>query len=344
MKIEQHFEEYINEIDKHNYHTDLVKIYEKFPDKIEEFKNLLFYGKSGVGKYSQMLYSIKRYSPSSLKYEKKMCITLQDKKKSNYFIKISDIHYEVDMSLLGCNAKTVWSQIYYQICDAVKAKQTNKYGIIVCKNFQDIHPELLDVYYSYMNYANFIKFIVLTEHISFIPENIVNACRIIGLKTPAFSSLQSFVKKTIKRDTQIVNLKDARGHFKELIEPHSIICNKIIKMLTIDDVDFLRLREYIYSLFILQYDIPECVWYVVNQLITSGYIAGKDVLDKEYEFYYLYNNNYRPIYHLEKFFLMLRQKIFSIAIIQDEEARNKKTQENDEEANIIEAANIIEVR
>lgn len=318
MKIEQHFEEYINDVDKHNYHADLVKIYDKFPDTIEEFKNLLFYGRSGVGKYSQMLYSIKRYSSTSLKYEKKMCITLNDKKKSNYFIKISDVHYEVDMSLLGCNAKTLWSQIYYQICDAVKAKQTNRYGIIVCKNFHEIHPELLDTFYSYMNDVQFIKFVILTEHISFIPDNIINACRIIGLKTPAISSLQSFVKKTIKKEVPIVNLKDSRGQFKELVEPHSTICNKIIKMLSVDDVDYLKLREYIYSLFILQYDIPECVWYILKNLINSGYIEAMNVLSEQYEFYYLYNNNYRPIYHLEKFFLILRSKIFNISVLQDE--------------------------
>lgn len=309
MKIEQHFEEYISEIDKHNYHPDLVKIYDKFPATIDEFKNLLFYGKSGSGKYSQMLYSIKRYSPTSLKYEKKMCITLQDKKKSNYFIKISDIHYEVDMSLLGCNAKTLWSQIYYQICDAVKAKQGKKCGIVVCKNFHDIHSELLDVFYSYMNDTGFLKFIILTENISFIPENIINACRVIGLKTPTTSSLQTFVKKTIKKETPIVNLKDTQSHFKELIEPHSHICDKIIKMLTTDNVDFLKLREHIYSLFILQYDIPQCVWYIVKNLIMDGHIAGHEMLDAQYKFYCLYNNNYRPIYHLEKFFLIMRQKI-----------------------------------
>ena len=308
MKIDQHFEEYISEVDKHTYHPDLMKIYEKFPDKIEDFKNLLFYGKSGVGKYSQMLYSIKRYSPTSLKYEKKMCITLQDKKKSNYFIKISDIHYEVDMSLLGCNAKTLWSQIYYQICDAVKAKQTNRYGIVVCKNFHEIHNELLDNFYSFMNDIGFLKFVILTEHVSFIPDNIVNACRIISLKAPAVSSLQSFVKKSIKKETVIVNLKDARGHFKELVEPYSLICTKIIKMITTDDVDYLKLREYIYSLFILQYDVPECVWYVIKHLILGGYVDAFDVLNKQYEFYYLYNNNYRPIYHLEKMFLSMRSK------------------------------------
>jgi hypothetical protein len=309
MKPDLHFEEYINEVEKHNYHSDLAKIYDKFPERIEDFKNVVFYGKSGVGKYSQMLYAIKRYSPSSLKYEKKMCITLQDKKKSNYFIKISDIHYEIDLALLGCNAKTLWNQIYYQICDAVRAKPAgNKHGMVVCKNFHEIHNELLDNFYSYMNDTSFLRFVIITEHISFIPDNIINSCRLISVKTPAISSLQSFLKKASKKNTQIVNLKDAQGHFKELIEPHSVVCSKIIKMITMDEPDFLKLREHIYSLFILQYDIAECVWYVLNNLISSGFIPQDrvfDVLKKQYEFYQLYNNNYRPIYHLEKFFLYL---------------------------------------
>ena len=33
------------------------------------FNNTIIYGPTGVGKYSQMLYFLKKYSPSSLKYE-----------------------------------------------------------------------------------------------------------------------------------------------------------------------------------------------------------------------------------------------------------------------------------
>ena len=36
---------------------------------------------------------------------KKMHITVA---KQNYTIKVSDIHYEVDLSLLGCNSKILW--------------------------------------------------------------------------------------------------------------------------------------------------------------------------------------------------------------------------------------------
>ena len=122
MKLfETHFEEYIKEVTRFNLHKDLKKIYDKFPSSIEDMSNIIFYGPAGVGKYSQMLYSIQKYSPTELRYEKKMCINYLD--KSQYFLKISDIHYEVDMSILGCNAKTLWNCIYYQIMDSITTKQ-----------------------------------------------------------------------------------------------------------------------------------------------------------------------------------------------------------------------------
>ena len=68
---ETHFEEYINENNRINLHPKLDKIYEKFPKLIADLKNLILFGPGGIGKYSQMLKSIKKYSPTELKYEKK---------------------------------------------------------------------------------------------------------------------------------------------------------------------------------------------------------------------------------------------------------------------------------
>jgi hypothetical protein len=109
-------------------------------------KNTIFYGPSGVGKYTQVLKKIKTYSPSELKYEKKMTVTYN---KQSYLFKMSDIHYDIYMSLLGCNEKIIWHEIYHQLIDILSAKQ-NKVGIIVCKNFQDIQIELLENFYHYM--------------------------------------------------------------------------------------------------------------------------------------------------------------------------------------------------
>ena len=133
--LETHFDEYTNEVLKQNLHPKLEKYWSKLPDTLDKFGNLIFYGPSGVGKYSQMLHAIKRYSPTDLKYEKKLSLTYD---KKQYYFKISDIHYEIDMSLLGCNSKLLWHEIYQQIVDILSVKN-NKTGIILCKNFHNIH-------------------------------------------------------------------------------------------------------------------------------------------------------------------------------------------------------------
>ena len=143
---ETHFEDYINSNTRENLHPKLDKVFQKFPPQIADLKNIIFYGPKGVGKYTQMLKSIKKYSPSELKYEKKISISFN---KQAFFYKISDIHYEIDMSLLGCNSKLLWNEFYIQLIDIISAK-TDKSGIIVCKYFNEIHSELLEIFYSYM--------------------------------------------------------------------------------------------------------------------------------------------------------------------------------------------------
>ena len=89
--LETHFEEYINKVEENNLHSKLTKVYAKFPKTLDKLGNIIFYGPGGVGKYSQVLYAIKKYSPSDLKYEKKMIV--QFDKKQYLFDKIKLICY-----------------------------------------------------------------------------------------------------------------------------------------------------------------------------------------------------------------------------------------------------------
>jgi hypothetical protein len=78
--------------------------------------------------------------------------------------------------------------LFFQIVDIISVSQ-DKIGIIVCKNFHAIHNELLDIFYSYMRHPlqhiNIqIKFILLSEHIGFIPDNILNITQLIPVKRP----------------------------------------------------------------------------------------------------------------------------------------------------------------
>ena len=185
--LETHFDDYIISNKKCSLHPDLNKLYESFPSKVENLKNIIFYGPKGVGKYTQALSFIKKYSASELKYEKRLTI---NSNKENFIIKMSDIHFEVDMSLLGCNSKILWNDIYNQINDVVSTR-VNTHGIILCKYFHKIHSELLDIFYSYMQSQSLNKikliYIIITENISFIPDNIINNAQIINIPRPKLS-------------------------------------------------------------------------------------------------------------------------------------------------------------
>ena len=315
---ETHFEEYVVSNQKEDLHPKMNKIYQKFPNKLTGLKNMIFYGPQGVGKYTQMLKSIKKYSPTELKYEKKISITFN---KQQYFFKISDIHYEIDMSHLGCNSKLLWHDIYMQIIDIISAK-TEKSGIILCKYFHEIHSELLENFYSYMQQNNAsaidLKFILIAEKISFIPDNILNCCEIINIPRPTKSLYAKCIKTRLPNSIKlenIANIKNISNVLDPLMMPHKIICDKIIdSIIKIEEIKFLKFRDLLYDIFIYNLDIAECVWYIISTLISQKKIKDKDIsglLVKTYTFFQYYNNNYRPIYHVENLMFYVASIIHS---------------------------------
>ena len=170
----------------HELHPKIKEL--PFPS-IEEFDHLILYGPQGIGKYTKMLSILKKYSP--LKCERR----LQIDTSSDFYIKISDIHYEIDMDMLGCNSKPLWSDIHTHIHEIIQSKFPDKHGIIVCKNFHKINHELLDIFYSYMQ-SN-IKYILLTEAISFLPVNILSKCKILPMARPSIEMYESCLQVPI---------------------------------------------------------------------------------------------------------------------------------------------------
>ena len=190
---ETSYDEYLSSYEKYNLHPELDYIKKELPKNINDFKNIIIYGAPGVGKYTQALSILCQYSPTKLKYDKKIYITYEKQekksktassiitntststntntistdittnkikkkntslsnsskiqikkqdKKQEYMYRISDIHYEIDMASLGCNSKLLWHDLFFQIVDIVSVSlKTNKIGIIVCKNFHNIHNE-----------------------------------------------------------------------------------------------------------------------------------------------------------------------------------------------------------
>ena len=310
--LETSFVDYIESVNHYNLHKKNETLLKNLPQTIEELDNHIIYGPKGVGKYSQSLLMINKYSNSGMKHEKKINILFN--KKYNHNFKISDIHYEVDMGLLGCNSRTLWQEIYNHIIDIISSKQS-KTGIILCKNFHNIDWELSDIFYNYMN-INYkvinVKFILLCENMSFLDSRIINKCNVISLARPtktAYNKILSYKIPTSIKSHEISNIKALKSSVTQLTNPHYSICNRIIEqILDYKNISILELRDNLYDLLTYDLNIEECMWYIIHSLQDNKYIKETQVINVFNElnkFLRLYINNYRPIFHLERYILYL---------------------------------------
>ena len=359
---ETHYEEYLNSIQTYNMHSELEPIRQNMPTSILNLSNVIIYGATGSGKYSQTLYLLDKYSPSHLKYDKKMRF---QNEKTNYIYRISDIHYEIDLGLLGCNSKMIWHGIFFEIIDIISIK-SYKSGIIVCKNFHQIHNELLEIFYSYIQQCKLMKphlnvyIWIITENVSFLPNNILNACELIRVCKPSQevyckmiesrvasagvtkkkivdepNTWKNFMAKTsnlkissaepirnILRQVDsncVLNTKEIQSF--SLIKStdalpkdvfNSICDNIILELLNSSKLKFTEFRDLIYDILVYNLEITDCLWYILSYLIENKYLEEvnmKECMEKIHIFLKQYNNNYRPIYHLESIFYYFISKI-----------------------------------
>ena len=260
-----------------------------------------------------MLNFIKRYSPTELKYERK--ITYKYNNKYDYTFKVSDVHFEIDIELLGCNAKILFNNLYYHILDVCNTRQRVN-NIIVCKNFHKIHTELLENFYSYMQsieHKNLnLIFIFLTEQVSFLPSIILKRTKIISFSKPSLSTYKKITKNKELTDININNLKDIISKNRNVDVYKKNIVKKIYNtLINYKKLEFIKFRDNLYDLFIYDINLEETILKITFQLIKNNYITEKnydEIVFENYKFLKKYNNNYRPITHVELFFF----KIISI--------------------------------
>jgi hypothetical protein len=341
MNLKKNYNEIINENSDYNFNKELLQIIKNSTNSENvnsvSLNNYIFYGPSCSYKYKNALKLLQYFSPSNLKYEKKLHINLV---KTDFYIKISDIHYEIDVENFIYNSKSSWNDIYNIIYNSI-ASSSNKKGYIVFRNFDKINYDLLDLLYNYMQKELFssltIKYIIITESISFIPYKILNICKVLY-----FSKLN---KKTIhglcnKNNKQFFKYLTANNHnandddsIKQIcnkvnnpniftyldisnnlkfIEHHKSICDTYIELITNLNYNIKNIRTLLYDILIYHLNCHDCFYYIIKTLIQKELIVNNKICDLIYNsliFFKNYNNNYRPIFHLESFTLYLIELI-----------------------------------
>jgi hypothetical protein len=215
-----------------------------------------------------------------------------------------------------------------------------------------------------------IVFAILTEHVSFIPNRILQCCKLISVKRPDVELYQlannreveqhnSVNTKSHKYFVQKINPSTSisssssrdilsffgakRGknnneekpkivpeYLQNMKEMHSIakidsppkdvfniVCDNIIaKMVQHETLDIISLRDNLYDILLYGLDVTECLWYILYYFAESDIFVDEtgevlsEIMDKMNAFLKFYNNNYRPIYHLESIFIYLITKIY----------------------------------
>jgi hypothetical protein len=312
--LENTFTKYTGKVKEYNIHPEIEPIIEKYSGNIEEFNNTIFYGPIGCGKYSQILNLIDKYSISNLKYNKKFCV--QTEKDTTLMIHMSDIHYEVDIELLGCNSKCVFHSIYQQINDIICTNNKNIFaknnkigGIILCKNFHTIQNELLECFYTYMtsSYDNNVYFILHTEDIGFIPRHIIELSNVIKVIKPSKKNItNTIVSPSVKRkfDGKCINLKDTE--YGNNLNIYNNFINRYIAVVEEKTNNVQEIRNIIYDILTYNVSFIKFIYHLLNKLESEKivYLNEKLILSL-FNFFSLYDKHYRPVFHLEKLLVNL---------------------------------------
>ncbi len=298
------FAEYVSEKFAKDYHPAITASIAA--NELAPTTSYIIYGPEGSGKYSVALSLLQHWSPSKLATEKN--IPFQDD-KIEYIVRASDVHFEVNMSLLRNNYKTLWREIYEQVCDIYSSTfYSSTAAFILCKEFQECKPDLMNqilshAYVAYMRNSGqgqsrgqrnkFPQYIFLTTAYSSLPSEIKQMSTLIRVPTPTEGCTSSIilrkytqpVRRTIQCIRDILREADATG----------VIVNQL-----------LHLREILYDVFAYNVNVYDYVWGLTSE-IAKAYptIPGDQIIEYGDNYLKEYNNYYRQIYHLERFVLQV---------------------------------------
>ena len=80
------------------------------------------------------------------------------------------------------------------------------------------------------------------------------------------------------------------------------VCDSIIELMKSPNLSLNTLRDTIYDILIYNIDATECIWYILSHFVENKLLNKtgiSNILIKSDSIFLQYNNNYRPIYHLE---------------------------------------------
>lgn len=266
--------------------TPMLQYIDDLPVCLSKMQSLIVYGPSGSGKYTQAMQIIAGFSPSGLANERRLHVS-DGTKGSIFTLPMSDIHFEVDMAMSSYNTTESWGSVFSRIHDTLLVRK-RKQGIILCTSFEKTHPDLLKIFFSYLQRQSdsvvTIRFILLTSQFARLPKKLRCRCRIIPV-TRSLSGEQS--------SRTAIQCSEAGVDAIQHVETEK---------------DILKIRDAIYGVLTRNLDIGEWIFKVTEKILeqhdNDPEIEEKGVHAIQ-QYYHDSRTCYRPIYHLERLSMAL---------------------------------------
>ena len=257
-------------------------------------EDLIVYGTDGSNKEEAVGAFLESASPSSLKYERKLvCET----PKSRFFVRVSDIHYSLDLNLLGPAGLVMWNCIVDQIRGSIAASGKRE-GLVVCYSVEGYSAEVLNAVGQcigdLMGRTVRIFFWFITSSMCCLPRRIAECCAVHRVP-------QGLVVQKSWETLSSENM--AKNIFSEIEKG--------------DSLEIGRLRETLYSNEIVLLTIHNIVWPLLRMVVDERAVRGRNMTVRElYKLTKLclsccngYEGSYRPIFHLERLALELSKAV-----------------------------------
>ena len=174
-----------------------------------------------------------------------------------------------------------------------------------------------------------IYFILVTEHISFLPNNILDHCSILRVKRPSVDDVCSccvvnkqkggaikIVRELGEQSMQhLMNLKEIYSFSlldsaDDIPKDHfNMVCDALIQEMTkimngTEGAPLTQFRDLLYDILIYNLDGMECIWYIYCHFVKEGFLVldspeNRNAMYKLMTIFKQFGNNYRSIFHLE---------------------------------------------
>lgn len=213
---------------------------------------------------------VKKYINKDILYVRKYELNIND---DIYYFKKSNYHIEIDFELIIPNTNSLWNEIYNNICEF---SVIQKKFIVVLKNIESVDYDFLEKLYIYLRNP-YLSFFIFVKHYSFLPQ-------------------------TIKKKSEMIVIKKTKNEIENRYYIND--CIPILKFIEDpNENNIIELRESIYNLLVKNYPIYLCIEHILISLYKYPNIINNEKIIEIIEHY---NNNFRPIYHLERLFVYLK--------------------------------------